>query len=64
MTRIPNRTAHIKPATREALMDQLALAASAQMILREQLDEAEHYADLLHIAANEKWWHRFAWWRK
>ncbi len=51
-------TAQIKPATKHALMAQLAAAADALMILREQLQEAELYAGLLQIAASRPWWRR------
>lgn len=64
MTR--HRTTQIKPATRDALKDQFALAADT--IERER--EANAYLRMLNNnlfldlwRAQSRWWHRYAWWR-
>ena len=74
MSRLGNRTAHIKPSTREAVLDQLAAQADGIIQMREQLAAAKRLA-LRGISAEVQaaifgvdepicWWHRFAWWRK
>lgn len=64
--KIANRTAHIKPSTRNALMDQLALAADTIILQREMLDaEVEWWSCQLDQARRERWWRALlAWWRK
>ena len=68
MTRIPNRTAHIKPSTREAVLDQLAAIADGiihdrkiALIVAEGLRAIEYD---LTCEINHRWWHHFAWWRR
>lgn len=63
MTRIPNRTAHIKPATREALMDQLAAIADGIIHVRITSEMAMTVMQA-RLRPPRVWWHRFAWWRK
>ena len=74
MTRKRHLTARIKPATKHALMAQLALAADEIIALRLVLNDARQAAivrlqgefnqAMFYPGPPRRWWHRFAWWRK
>lgn len=68
-----NRTARIKQSTRNALMDQLALAADEIERQRWDMRVAEQMYDELvdenfelqseYLILQRRWWHRLMWWR-
>lgn len=56
------RTAQIKPATRDAVKDQLA--AIADGIIRERIAcEIALRLAMLRLERPRRWWHKYAWWR-
>ena len=72
MSRLGNRTAHIKPSTRNAMLDQLAAIADGIIRDRETLQLAQRLlARRLEREMDEafygkpvarRWWHRLARW--
>ncbi len=59
---IRNRTANIKAATRNAMLDQLAAIATG--IIHERIaTEIALRVAMLRLGRPRRWWQRFAWWR-
>lgn len=74
--KLRNRTAHIKPATRNAMLDQLAAIADGIISDRETLLDDRRFVsgrvcceisaaiDDLRRTPTNPWWLRLQWWRK
>lgn len=71
MTRKRHLTSRIKPATKHALMAQLAMAASEIESLRETVAMWQAWEEMtkanfqrqLAVYQTRRWWHRLMWWR-